>query len=31
MEPLKAREGFRRKRDTPAYFAAMYEIPVYEQ
>ncbi len=24
METLKAREGFRRKRDTPAYFAAMY-------
>ena len=24
MERLKAREGFRRKRDTPAYFAAMY-------
>ena len=24
MECLKAREGFRRKRDTPAYFAAMY-------
>ena len=24
MERLKARESFRRKRDTPAYFAAMY-------
>ena len=24
MERLKEREGFRRKRDTPAYFAAMY-------
>lgn len=24
METLKAREGFRRRRDTPAYFAAMY-------
>ena len=24
METLKAREGYRRRRDTPAYFAAMY-------
>ena len=24
MEALKAREGYRRRRDTPAYFAAMY-------
>ena len=24
METLKAREGFQRRRDTPAYFAAMY-------
>ena len=24
MEALKAREGFQRRRDTPAYFAAMY-------
>ena len=24
MEAMKAREGYRRRRDTPAYFAAMY-------